>query len=279
MNLRTHRGPLPYLELEWRIYMDTILFATDLDGTILHHDRMNEEDLAAVRKLKELGATIAVATGRPLNGVETVFQNHGFEPDYMVLMNGALVVDHSGNTISEKTIDTDTARMIADLCLERGFKVAFEGGRNTWFYRSDIPEGMSDMVPGVYAIDDISEMKDSVYLVSINGKEGIDEIEALRSEIESGFAGEVEAYRNVRYIDVVPKGISKGEGIRLIMALKGIGRQNVHVIGDSFNDIPMFREAGSSYTLSHAEDELKGHADYIVDSVAECIGRYILPDK
>ena len=107
--------------------MDTILFATDLDGTILHHDSMNEEDLAAVNKLKELGAMIAVATGRPLNGVETVFQNHGFEPDFMVLMNGALIVDSSGNTLAEKTIDTDTAIIIADLCLERGFNVAFEG--------------------------------------------------------------------------------------------------------------------------------------------------------
>lgn len=256
--------------------MDTILFATDLDGTILHRDIMNEEDLAAVKKLKELGAMIAVATGRPLNGVETVFQNHGFEPDFMVLMNGALIVDCSGNTLAEKTIDTDTAIIIADLCLERGFNVAFEGGRNTWFYRSDIPEGMSDTVPGVYTIDDISEMKDSVYLISINGKEGIDEIEALRLEIESGFAGEVEAFRNVRYIDVVPKGISKGAGIRFIMELESIGRQNVHVIGDSYNDIPMFVEAGYSYTLSHAEDELKGHADFVVDSVAECIERHIL---
>lgn len=258
--------------------MGKVLFATDLDGTILHNNRMNEEDLAAVRKLKELGAIVAVATGRPMNGVETVFKDHGFEPDYMVLMNGALVADSSGNTLAEKAIDTDTARIIADICLERGFNVAFEGGKNTWFYRSDIPEGMPDMISGVYAIDDISEMKDPIYLISITGKEGIDEVEALRMEIESGFECEVEAYRNVRYIDVVPKGISKGEGIRAVMALEGIGRQNVHVIGDSWNDIPMFRAAGASYTLSHAEDELKHHADYVVDSVAECIDCHILPE-
>jgi hypothetical protein len=256
--------------------MGKILFATDLDGTILHHDKMAEADLAAVHKLKNQAATIAIATGRPLNGVETVLRNHGFEPDYMVLMNGALVVDSRGMTVTGKTIGKDTACIIADLCLERGFDVAFEGGSNTWFYRSGIPDGISDSVAGVYAIDDMAEMKGEVYLISITANRGIDEIEELRNEIESGFGKEIEAYRNVKYIDVVPKGISKGEGIRTIMELEGIIRKNVHVIGDSFNDIPMFREAGSSYTLSHAEDELKGHADYVVDSVAECIERHIL---
>jgi hypothetical protein len=259
--------------------MDKILFATDLDGTILHHDKMAAADLAAVHKLKNLGATIAVATGRPLNGVENVFRDHGFQPDYMVLMNGALVLDSRGMTITGRTIDIDTALVIADLCLERGFHVAFEGGSNTWFYRSEIPDGISDSIAGVYAIDDMAEMKDQVYLISITANKGLDEIEALRNEIESGFGKEIEAYRNVKYIDVVPKGISKGEGIRTIMELEGIIRQNVHVIGDSFNDIPMFREAGSSYTLSHAEDELKGHADFVVDSVAECIESHLLPEE
>lgn len=258
--------------------MEKLLFATDLDGTILHKDSMDEKDLEAVKRLKKRGAIIAAATGRPLNGVEKVFQNHGFEPDYMVLMNGALVTDSSGKAITGKTIDWDTALIIADLCLERGFNVAFEGGANTWFYRSAVPENMSESVTGVYAIDDISEVNGSIYLISINGKEGIDEVEALRNEIESGFEKEVEAYRNVRYIDVVPKGISKGDGIRTLMDIEGIERKNVHVIGDSYNDIPMFREAGTSYTLSHAEVGLSEHADFVVDSVAECIDRIILKE-
>ena len=44
-------------------------------------------------------------------------------------------------------------------------------------------------------------------------------------------------------IDILPSGIDKGKALAEINRLYGVRKENVVVVGNSSNDIPMFREA------------------------------------
>ena len=63
--------------------------------------------------------------------------------------------------------------------------------------------------------------------------------------------------------------------------LKGIERESVIAIGDSYNDISMFKYAGLAVAMENAPEDVKIHADYITskndeDGVAQAIDRFIL---
>lgn len=57
----------------------------------------------------------------------------------------------------------------------------------------------------------------------------------------------------------------------MIMKKEIIDASRVYSIGDSWNDLSMFKVAGNSFTFTSSEESLKEHVDYVVDSVSECI--------
>ena len=61
----------------------------------------------------------------------------------------------------------------------------------------------------------------------------------------------------------------KGTGIEAIAKATGIKKSEIAAFGDNYNDVPMFREAGLSFAMSIAADEVKGHADRVCRSVPE----------
>ena len=83
-------------------------------------------------------------------------------------------------------------------------------------------------------------------------------------------------FRNDIYIDIVPLGCSKGNGIKYIAKQEFIKDDYIYTIGDSWNDVTMFNITKNSFTFHHVEEELKEHAAYLVDSVADCIEEHIL---
>ena len=50
-----------------------------------------------------------------------------------------------------------------------------------------------------------------------------------------------------------------------------IPKEDIYVIGDSMNDIPMFDITNQAYSFYNIEEELKPHVNYFINSVAECI--------
>lgn len=61
-------------------------------------------------------------------------------------------------------------------------------------------------------------------------------------------------------------GIDKGRGVREIMSLYDISQDSIIAIGDSATDIPMFKEAKISVTMSNATPSVQQNADIITSS-------------
>ncbi len=64
-------------------------------------------------------------------------------------------------------------------------------------------------------------------------------------------------------VDITPAGIDKGLGGRALAAALNLGPDQVLVIGDSHNDLPILEWAGRSAAPANAIEEVRGRVDYV----------------
>ena len=96
------------------------LFATDLDGTIVHEvDKVEKASIDAIKELQKNGVLVAVSTGRIFSGVKFLKENYGLSLDYFVLGNGSVVMDKDHKIIYKSVIDYDTVKKIYNYFLNK----------------------------------------------------------------------------------------------------------------------------------------------------------------
>lgn len=251
------------------------LFVTDLDGTLVEGNELKEENLRAIRNLKDNNGILAVATGRPYNGCSFLKDKYDIQVDYFVLLNGGLIIDKDGEVVHHKDISFKLVKDIIASIKEEGVVIAIESGYTTYVIHGEYTELNVCNELTRKELEDIKSERLS--LISLYyPKSTTEEVDEICRTINEKYLGEIIAYRNSKFVDVVPIGCSKGEGVRYIMERESIPKEDVYAIGDSWNDISMFNVSGNSFTFSDVEDEIKKEVNNIVKSVAEAIEDYCL---
>ncbi len=73
-----------------------------------------------------------------------------------------------------------------------------------------------------------------------------------------------------QFIEITPKGCSKASGLAFYLDSQGISPDNVSVVGDSGNDVPMFRaHPNSSFCMEHAFGRVKREATHVIKEFAD----------
>jgi Cof subfamily protein (haloacid dehalogenase superfamily) len=254
------------------------LFVTDLDGTLLeNHRTITDDNYMYIQKLKDFNHCFAIATGRAYDHIELLTEKYEMDVDYFILLNGALIIDKHNNVIKHEIIPAATIGALISEFYNDDWNAYFSTGFKSFMFsdkQGEIPNPRSMVVKN---LKDIMEEKISMLAMSYN-KDDIKFVEDICRKINSKFGDVVVAYRNVNYIDIVPLGCSKGSGVEYIKEKEAISQKNTFAIGDSWNDVSMFKSVEHSFTFKAAEKELQTKARYIVDSVAECIGKYVIED-
>lgn len=249
------------------------ILATDLDGTLLKDNKVTEENNKAVHKLQRGNNLLVISTGRPYNGIGMLKKESDISANYYILLNGALLVDSLGSRIEQKFIKKNIIKNIINDIAEENMFISLESGYVTYI----LTEGINLPYPNKKRVSSIDEVDEEVSLISVyNPMKDINEIETIKNNINKEYGDKVVAYRNDIYIDIVPLGCSKGKALKDLAQQEKIKSENLYAIGDSWNDASMFEVAKNSYTFHHAEEELKKHVLHVVDSVAECIEKFIL---
>ncbi|WP_195266809.1 HAD family hydrolase [Clostridium sp. 1001275B_160808_H3] len=249
------------------------LLATDLDGTLINNNEVTKRDKDAIIKLQRKKDLLVVSTGRPYNGVQMLKDEYKIFANYYVLLNGALIVDALGTKIRQEIIEKNVINSIINEIREENVAISVESGFNTYL----LTDGDNLPYPKKKRVKSIDEIKEKLSLISIySPTKDILEIEELKNKINKNYGDKIIAYRNDIYIDIVPLGCSKGNGIKYLSNQELIKDEDVYTIGDSWNDVSMFNITKNSFTFHHVEKELKEHVSYLVDSVADCIEKYIL---
>lgn len=73
-----------------------------------------------------------------------------------------------------------------------------------------------------------------------------------------------------QFIEITPKGCNKANGLSIYLDKLGVSKDNVAVVGDSGNDVPMFRLFHEqSYCMAHSPQEIRAEAAHVIKSVSD----------
>ncbi|MCI8542657.1 MAG: HAD family phosphatase [Lachnospiraceae bacterium] len=106
----------------------------------------------------------------------------------------------------------------------------------------------------------------------------------LEKKLQALYGDMLAIYRSEPYfIEIVPRGVDKGDSLRRLMEHIGIAREDVICCGDGFNDISMMRYAGVGVAMGNARQTVKDAADYITasndeDGLVQVIVRFLLAE-
>ena len=242
----------------------------DVDGTLVGYQthQINPKDIESLRKLRENGILLFIATGRDL----LIPREAKIVEPIMPLMtgivnsNGQRCFLTDGTEVSYHPLENKDFASICKCCEEHHFSLLYYYGHSSYITElTDDVLGFEAYVgiphPGIRPIDETQEVpqKICVYLSPE------DEEKWLTPLLKNSTAA-----RNSRHlIDIIPEGIGKDSGIREFCAYFGIKREETMAFGDGENDIPMLKEAGISIAMSIASEKVREKADYITGSSEE----------
>ncbi|MEG2984048.1 MAG: Cof-type HAD-IIB family hydrolase [Peptostreptococcaceae bacterium] len=256
------------------------LLASDVDGTLYVNQVIHEKSIEYIKKFREEGNAFLLCTGRNLGGVKHLFKEYDIEVDGFILCNGSIVLDKDFNIIHNQNIDDDIIKALFEEAKDNTvYNFYFADGENLYIidgYNTHPVISSADMSEKMNVIkikeEDFYKNKYCANLVGIDIKdECINKANDKKTDIENKFSDKVSVYRNLSFIDIVPKNTSKGSGISRVLENYGVKEENVFVIGDSWNDLSMFEKYNNSYTFTYSEEGLKPHANNIVDAFYDCL--------
>lgn len=268
--------------------MKISLIATDLDGTFLAKNSVvTDENLNAVENFKNKNVVTIPVTGRTLFEIpEKIRNNSNFR--YFVYSNGAGIYDKENGTIFYAPIENEEAKNIFnilnsyDTLIEiytfgnplidknKFNKEAFD------YYNVDknyISCMMETRVPtdNFYNIINKDNIRVEMFNVFFKNKE--DRQECL---------DKISCYKGVEVttsmdnnLEIMKKGVNKGTSLENLCNILNIDTNFVIALGDSRNDISMFRKAGTKLAVRNACNELKSIADTVICNNNENIIDYL----
>ena len=258
------------------------LVAIDLDGTLVNDKKeLSLENIEAIKKAKENGVYVILATGRPLEGVKKYYDLM-YVPtinDYACTFNGAICLDVTNNkTIHTSFIKGEDARLLAGEVekLGLGMHILTDRGcitpKNNFyieFERSYNGIPLYEEQINNYPLD-----KDVIkFMIG-------DEPELLDKKIPDLPSYLYEKYNVVRsatfYLEFLNKECDKWIGIEKIAEHIGITKEEIMCIGDADNDLGMISNCGFGVAMGNAFESVKKCAKFITKSNNESGVAYVI---
>lgn len=267
------------------------LIASDMDGTLLNnaHD-IDKETVEAIRKAEEAGITFAISTGREYDSVKDILEKHNIKAQ-CILSNGAEYRDEDGNILDVININHERAKKIIDILNEYKLSARIftnkgvfttstreEALQEVIFRTLSFNKGMTEEEArkiseklGFFTclkyIDDINKFfeagievrkfvafhKDIDFTNKVKKK--IAEVEGLN--ITSSFADNIE---------ITDENAQKGIILEKVATKMGLKREEVMILGDSFNDYSMFEIFEETVAMKNAIPEVIAIAKYVTDA-------------
>lgn len=259
--------------------MKKVIFC-DMDGTIIDETGLiNPKDKIMIEEYRKAGNIFAFNTGRNIEEAKMVIKEYNLDYDYLVLNNGAHITDKNDNTLCKHVIDNSVGIDIINHCLKYDdlWIYFFDGQTTLAYYQGETYQYSSLGKVERIAVDFLkkySKVKEFDIIAINQDNRQINNILEIKNYIAENFNGLAQGTLNQFYLDITPSNCSKGSGI--IDLIKLINEDLIsYAIGDSYNDISMFKAADHGYTFNRASDEIKSYSDKQVENLSELIEEII----
>jgi len=267
------------------------LIASDMDGTLLNSNhKISKENLEAIKKAESMGVKFTIATGRRFEDVKPLIDENDLKCQCIAL-NGGEYIDEEGKVLEGIYIDRKEASQIIDMIIKEN--IVAEVYTNQGLYSVNTKEeALTEVAYRIKAFDPKTSFEEAIkyaethpHFLDLKYIKDIDEF--LNSDIKIGkfvaFYNDEETTIKVKRklesierlaiastftknIEINNKEAQKGLILAKVAEKMGIRRDEVMVIGDSFNDYSMFTEFPISFAMKNAVPQIKEAAKYITDT-------------
>ena len=250
--------------------MDCKLIAMDLDGTLNNDEkRITPKTLQVLMQVQKRGIRLALASARPSPGLYKERDILGLQEHGGILMsyNGGRIVDAaSDEVLFETAMDLQQTKRVLRLLKQLPVTPILDDGKR--FYVTDAAGYKVDYECKNNAME-CTVVEDLEQFLSFAPMKILMSVQpelltAVQKEIAASLPPMLTVVQTAPfYLEVIPKTINKGQGIRDICNILGIETQQVIAFGDAANDIPMLRAAGVGVAMGNAADNVKAAADMV----------------
>jgi hydroxymethylpyrimidine pyrophosphatase-like HAD family hydrolase len=247
------------------------MIATDLDGTIVHHDgSVSPRTLAALQSAVAAGVRVVFVTGRPPRWMHVVAEETG-HTGVGICANGAYVYDMASEQVLE-VFGMPEAQVLEAVSKVRAVLPQAAFGLETldgFAHEPDYhPRWDPEPLLGIGPIEDFLTGAIAKLLVRADGTPGDQMLELVAPLLQD--VVEV-THSNVHdsLLEVSALGVNKGTTLAKLAHRWGISQDEVVAFGDMPNDVELLRWAGRSYAVGDAHPMALAAADEQAPSIDE----------
>ena len=261
------------------------LLVSDVDGTLVQPDKsLTSSTAAAAARVQASGMALAIVSARPPRGMSWIADTLRLTAP-LAGFNGGTLLSPDGTVIKQQVVPEDAVRLALDLFARRGV--------DAWLFTADEwlltnPQGPRiDLERRTVRFNERVVPNLRPYAGQAGKIVGVSDdypkLAAVEHELQSLLAGTAAAHRSQQYyLDVTHPDANKGNAVRALAAHLGFSLQEVAVIGDMENDVPMFEVAGFAVAMGNATPAVQAKAAAVTgrndgDGWAEAVDKLILP--
>lgn len=261
------------------------LVVSDVDGTMVTSEKvLTRATVEAAHRLRDAGVPLALVSSRPPRGIAFLTMDLGLTGP-LGGFNGATILAPDGAVIDELFVPAEAVRSSLALFAEREISpwlfadnqwlVKDYGGDYVWKERMTVrfePTVVDDFEPFIARCGKV-----------VGASEQFDRLAECERDLQALLGATANAHRSQRYyLDVTNPHADKGTAVHAFARWYGVGIDEVCVLGDQHNDVPMFRVAGHSIAMGNAPADVAAEARLHTssneeDGWAAAIDRYVLP--
>jgi hypothetical protein len=256
------------------------LIVCDLDGTLLNGQHcIAPLSKQVLQRIHHQGVEVMLATGRHYQDVYLLAQQLAI-PTRLITSNGARVHNAKSELIYENHIPPE---LVADiLALSAGFEVH----RNLYQQDLWLVEEPNEPLLNIhhssgfgYRLTDFSQL-DPQHIDKFYFNAPHDKLLPLEALLQARFAERLYiTFTTETYLEVMNKGVSKGQALEKVLAQKGIAADEVMAFGDGLNDVDMLNLVGHPVVMANAHPQLITHVPHAARAMAnedDGVARYLI---
>ncbi|UCZ52816.1 HAD family hydrolase [Bacillus shivajii] len=243
--------------------MNNKLIITDLDGTLLDpNQKISPENKKAIERFKGDGGLFTFATGRMEHAVKDFVEQLNVDIP-LILYNGAKIYCPISNKILyEREYDLNMSfwEKLIELSDDQVSLLFYQNGGIYTHEKNAVTEAYEkkDSVH-VKVRDDVYNEPVTKILIIAEGKK----LEQYEKFVQGSPFDFTLVYSESNYLEILPKGVSKGEAVKELKKILNRPSIEAICIGDNLNDYTMVKTADKGIAVGNAHPELKDVASEI----------------
>lgn len=244
------------------------LIATDIDGTILKHDFVfNQEVKTCIKKLTDMDIKVVLVTGRMHSATDFIAEELGLCNPIVSYQGG--LIKHNNEILYEKNLNPKRAREVINWAKKNNVHINLYMNDQLYVEKDD---AIIRRYTGERGAGFVVQSFDEIKLERVNKILAIDfedenKVNMWRDYLQDNY-DDIDVVKSMPYFcEISHPEATKYHAVKFLTEYMGFAQEEVLTIGDQDNDINLLKAGGIKVAMGNATENLKEVADYITDTV------------